>query len=109
MMVENEKSRVINYWELASVSRIFGVNLSTEEKHSYFGRQPEINLRIVRRKDGGFMSSYKKNQMNLDDFMCNNAFLGNSIQKNVRKNHVFENDSYLKNDDSLVDFYIRKY
>ena len=93
MMVKQKKSRVIDYWNLASVARIFGVNLSTDEKHSLFDKKPKIDLRIVRRKDGGFMSSYKINQMNLDDFMDNKALLGNSAKKATRKNHITDKES----------------
>jgi len=79
------------------------------EKNELLGKKQKHILPIIRRKDGGHMSSYKKNQTNLDDFRHDIAFLGNFVQKKTQKNHLFENDSPLINDDSLVDFYIRKY
>ena len=65
-MVKQEKSRVINYWDLASAARTFGVNLTTDEKHSLFGKKPKTDLRIIQRRDGGYISCYKKNQTNLN-------------------------------------------
>ena len=104
MMVKQRKSRVINYWDLASVARIFGVNLSTEEKHSLFGKKIKTDLRIIRRKDGGYLSCYNKNQKNLDDFMDKNDFLGNFANKNSRKNHLIDRQSTGETDGFLGRF-----
>jgi len=108
-MLNMRKSKVISYHDLAQMSQVFGVNLSSVEKNQFRGKKGKNVLPIIRRKDGGFMSSYKKNQTNLDDFNHDISFLGNFDQNKTQKKHVIENDSLLINDDSLVDFYIRKY
>jgi len=92
MMVKHEKSRVINYQDLASAARVFGVKLSTDEKHSLFGKKTKPDLRIMRRREGGYISCYKKSQTNLDDFMDKNDFPGNSVEKNNRKNRFQDMD-----------------
>ena len=92
MMVKQEKSRVINYWDLASAARTFGVNLTTDEKHSLFGKKPKTDLRIIQRRDGGYISCYKKNQTNLNEFMDKKEFLGNFVNKNNRKNRFSDMD-----------------
>ncbi len=92
-MLDMRKSKVISYHDLARMSQVFGVNLSSVEKNQLRGKKEKRVLPIIRRKDGGFMSSYKKNQTNLDDFMDNNGFLGNFVNKNARKNHFSDKDS----------------
>jgi len=44
------------------MSQVFGVNLSPVEKNQLKGKKEKRVLPIIRRKDGGFMSSYKKSQ-----------------------------------------------
>jgi len=92
-MLDLRKSKVISYHDLASMSQVFGVSLSSVEKNQLTGKKEERVLPIIRRKDGGFMSSYKKNQTNLDDFMGNDGFLGNFVSKKVRKNHFIDENS----------------
>ena len=92
-MLDMRKSKVISYHDLARMSQVFGVNLSSVEKNQLRGQKEKRVLPIIRRKDGGFMSSYKKSQTNLDDFMDNNGFLGNFVNKNARKNHFTDEDS----------------
>lgn len=92
-MLDMRKSKVISYHDLARMSQVFGVNLSPVEKNQLRGKREKRILPIIRRKDGGYMSSYKKSQTNLDDFMDNNGFLGNFVNKNARKNHFSDEDS----------------
>jgi hypothetical protein len=108
-MISQKKTRVLSYQELKSFTRMFGVDLSCDEKHKYV-RLPERNvLPILRKKDGGYLSSLKKNQARLDDFDGKNGFLGRNGHRNHRKNQGFKIGSLLENGDSLVDFCTRKY
>ena len=108
-IIKRNTSRIITYQELSRVSQVFGVNLSIVEKHELLNKKLDRKLPIIRKKDGGFLSSLKKNQTNLYDFIDNNSFLGKISSKREKKNPVFKNDSLLEYDDSLVDFCIRKY
>jgi hypothetical protein len=108
-MIKRKKSKIISYQELASISRVFGVNLSVVEKRNLLDKKERRVPPIIRRKDGGFLSSYRRNQMKLDDFMDDIGFLGKNSSKLRQKNHVFKNGSLLENGDSLVDFCIRMY
>jgi hypothetical protein len=104
-----KKSRILSYQELKSITKVFGVDLSADEKHNYVRVPNRHSIPIIRKKNGGFLSSLKKNQARLDDFSVKNGFLGKNSQKNHRKNQVFNFDSLLENVDSLVDFCIRRY
>jgi hypothetical protein len=106
-MLESRKSRVITFHDLARMSKVFDVNLSITEKYSYLGKKEKRMVPIIRKKEGGFMSSYKKSQTNLFDFMAENAFLGKSDLLKRQKNHRSEEDSLQENGGSLVEFYIR--
>lgn len=108
-MIKRKRSKIISYQELASISQVFGVNLSVIEKRNLLDRKERRVPPIIRRKDGGFLSSYRRNQMKLDDFMDEIGFLGKNSSKLRQKNHVFKNGSLLENGDSLVDFCIRMY
>ena len=108
-MIKRNISRIISYQELARMSRVFNIDLSNEEKHSFLGKRERRVVPIIRRKEGGFMSSLKKNQLKLDDFISETGFFRKNMLKNRRKNqHVF-GSSLLENDDSFVDFCIRNY
>ena len=48
------------------------------------------------------MSSYNKNQFNLDDSLSNTVFISKKDFKMDSKNHVSENDFYQENVDSLL-------
>lgn len=108
-MIERQKSKVISYHDLVRMTQVFNIKLSTIEKNELRGKKNKNHLPIIRKKEGGYMSSYKNCQRSLDDFIGNNVLLGNFTNKNNRKKTISENDSLLKNDDSLVDFYIRMY
>jgi hypothetical protein len=112
-MIKRKKSKIISYQELASISasisRVFGVNLSVVEKRNLLDKKDRRVPPIIRRKDGGFLSSFKGNQMKLDDFIDEIGFLGKNSSRPEQKNHVFKNGSLLENGDSLVDFCIRMY
>ena len=101
--------KIISFQELKQVTKTFGIELSSEEKHRIIGKPRKHKVPIIRRKDGGFLSSYHKSQCKIDDFMCETGFLGKNSSKNPCKNRVSENDALLTNDDSLAFFYIRRY
>ena len=75
-MISLNKSRIISYQELKSISKVFGVNLSRSEKQEYVRHIRNRSIPIIRKEDGGFLSSLKRNQARLDDFMAENSFLG---------------------------------
>jgi len=108
-MLDKRVSKIISYHDLARISQVFNVNLSSIEKNELRGKKEKHILSIIRRKNGGFVSSYKKNQTKLDDFNNDNAFFRKNKTSNLLKNHLSKNDFLLSNDDSFVDFYIRKY
>jgi len=108
-MITQKKSRILSYQELKSITKVFGVDLSTNEKQQYVRVPNKQSIPIIRKKNGGFLSSLKKNQTRLDDFTAKNGFLGKNSQRNHGKKQGFKNSSLLKNVDSLVDFCIRKY
>ena len=58
---------------------------------------------------GGYLSSYSESQMKLDDFNENFVFPHNSMSVKSQKIQSSKEDSLLTNDDSLIDFYIRRY
>ncbi|MHA2040033.1 MAG: hypothetical protein ACW98X_26775, partial [Promethearchaeota archaeon] len=90
-------------------TKIFGIELSTDEKYKYTGKTRDQKSPIIRRKDGGFLSSYCKDQRKIDDFMDGNGFFGKKVVKKSCNNFVSDGDVLLRNDDSLAFFYIRKY
>jgi len=109
-MITQKKSRILSYQELKSITKVFGVNLSRDEKQDYVRPIRNRSIPIIRKKDGGFLSSLKKNQAKLDDFMAGNDFLGKNHGYQVLKNHgVSKQVSLRENDDSLAFFYIRRY
>jgi hypothetical protein len=67
-MIKINKNRVIKYSDLTSLSKVFNVKLSRDEKYRFYGKKNNGKLPIIRRKDGGFLSSYHENQKSLDDF-----------------------------------------
>lgn len=108
-MILLNKSRIIRYRELKSITKVFGVNLSCGEKQKYVRLPERYTLPIIRKKHGGFLSSLKRNQTRLDDFDGKNGFFGRNGQRNHRKNQGSKIGSLLENVDSLVNFCIRKY
>ena len=108
-MMTQKKSKIISYQELKSITKVFGVDLSTDEKHSYIRMPERPSIPIIRKKNGGYLSSLKKNQARLDDFDGKTRFLGRNDQRNHRKTQGSNQGSLLEKVDSLVDFCIRKY
>lgn len=109
-MISLNKSRIISYQELKSITKVFGVNLSRDEKQDYVRRIRNRSIPIIRKEDGGFLSSLKRNQSRLDDFMAKNSFLGkNQGYQGTRKYGIKRQGSLRENEDSLAFFYIRKY
>jgi hypothetical protein len=68
--------KIMSFQELKQVTRVFGIELSSEEKHKYVGTSRRHKLPVIRRKDGGFLSSYHKSQSKIDDYMGETGFLG---------------------------------
>jgi hypothetical protein len=108
-IITQKKSRILSYQELKSITKVFGVALSSDEKHGYVRPRQNHVIPVIRKKNGGFLSSLKKNQARLDDFTAKNGFLGKNGQRNHGEKQGFKIDSLLENVDSLVDFCIRMY
>ena len=107
--LENMDKKIMNYQDLKQVTKVFGIELSSEEKHKFIGKHRNHKLSIIRRKDGGFLSSYHKNQLKIDDYMGETGFFGKNVSKKSGKNSVSDDDVLLRDDDSLAFFYIRMY
>ncbi|UCD13621.1 MAG: hypothetical protein JSW60_08705, partial [Thermoplasmatales archaeon] len=88
---------------------VFGVNLDIGEKQNYVKFKDKRAFPIIRKKSGGFLSSYRDSQKRLDDFIVENGFLGKNGSKKSQKIQQRISNSLLENDDSLVDFCIRMY
>ena len=101
--------KIISFQELKQVTKVFGIELSSEEKHRIIGKLRKHKLPVIRRKDGGFLSSYSESQMKLDDFNEEEGFPHKSMSVKSQKIQSSNEDSLLTTDDSLIDFYIRKY
>ena len=65
-MIKTHKNKVIKYRDLKALSKLFNVEISVNEKDDLFNRKSKNP--IIRRKDGGFLSSYSKYQTNLEDY-----------------------------------------
>jgi hypothetical protein len=65
-MIKTHKNKVIKYRDLKALSKLFNVEITINEKDDLFNRKSKNP--IIRRKDGGFLSSYSKHQTNLDDY-----------------------------------------
>ena len=107
--LEGMNRKIMSFQELKQVTKVFGINLSSEEKHRIIGKPGKRVLPVIRRKDGGFLSSYHQSQMKLDDFNEKNGFPHKSMSAKSQKIQSSNEESLLKNSDSLIDFYIRKY
>jgi len=81
--------KIMSFQELKQITKTFGIELTSEEKHKIVGKNCKHVLPITSGKDGGF--------------------IGKKESRPSSKNHVSENDYILENDDSLAFFYIRKY
>ena len=99
--------KIMSFQELKQVTKVFGIELSSEEKHKFVGKSRKQRLPVIRRKDGGFLSSFHKNQLKIDDYMDETGFLGKNDSKKPCKNRVSDDDVLLTNGDSLAFFYIR--
>jgi hypothetical protein len=67
-MININKKRVIKYRDLTALSKLFNVKITSYEKEEFYGRKSKKKIPIIRRKDGGFLSSYSKYQTSLDDY-----------------------------------------
>jgi hypothetical protein len=108
-MIKTKHSKIISYQELKSITKVFGVNLDDVEKQRIVRYKENRAFPIIRKKSGGFLSSYKKNQMILDDFIDETALLRKNLSKKRQKVQRSQQDSLLINDDSFVEFCIRNY
>lgn len=108
-MIKTKHSKIISYQELKSITKVFGVNLDTIEKERIVRFKESRVPPIIRKKNGGYLSSLKKNQTRLDDFDNIISFLGkNEIQKKQKIQNTISNLLQEIND-SLVELYIRMY
>jgi hypothetical protein len=108
-LLSKRKSKIINYHILSQISKVFDVNLSIVEKNDIIGKRSNKIIPVIRKKEGGFMSSYHKFQMKLDDFYENDGLPHKNLLKVHSDIHSPKRDSLLGNDDSLIDFCIRMY
>jgi hypothetical protein len=67
-MVARDTSRIINYKDLSKLTRVFDIKLSKGEKNDLMRNRDAHNTPVIRKKDGGYLSSYRKNQTKLEDF-----------------------------------------
>ena len=108
--LSNMDKKIMSFQELKQITKTFGIELSSEEKYKIIGKQkPSKKIPIIRRKDGGFLSSYHNSQSKIDDYMGNKEFFGKNCSKKVCKKDVSVEDSLLSDDVSLAFFYIRRY
>lgn len=84
-------------------------NCQLRRNTKFTGETRDHKSPIIHRKDGGYLSSYCKDQRKIDDFMDRNGFLGKKVVKKSCENNVSYGDVLLNTDDSLAFFYIRKY
>jgi len=99
--------KIMSFPELKQITKTFGIELSREEKYKFIGKSRKHKLPVIRRKDGGFLSSFHKDQLKIDDYMGETGFLGKNVSKKSCKNRVSDDEVLLTNDDSLAFFYIR--
>jgi hypothetical protein len=66
-MIKTHKNRVIKYRDLTALSKLFNVKSNRYEKKDLFNRKTD-KIPIIRKKEGGYLSSYNKNQTNLDGY-----------------------------------------
>ena len=98
----------MSFQEHKQITKTFGIELSTEEKYKFTVETRNQKPPIIRRKNGGFLSSYHYSQMKLDDFN-GNYVLSHNFKSVKSKNIQGSNeDSLLSDDDFLINFYIRK-
>ncbi len=108
-MMKTKHSKIISYRELKSITKVFGINLDTVEKQRIVRFKESRAPPIIRKKNGGYMSSLKKTQARLDDFDNITSFLGkNEIRKKQKMQNTISNLLQEIND-SLVELYIRMY
>jgi len=108
-MIKTKHSKIISYQELKSITKVFGVNLDTVEKERIVRFKESRVSPIIRKKNGGYMSSLKKTQARLDDFDNITSFFGkNEIQKKQKIQNTISNLLQEIND-SLVELHLRMY
>jgi hypothetical protein len=61
--------KIMSFQELKQVTKTFGIELSSEERHKFVGKSRKHKFPVISRKDGGFLSSFNKNQLKIDDYM----------------------------------------
>ncbi len=108
-MIKTKHSKIISYQELKSITKVFGVNLDNGEKQHYVKFKDRRAFPIIRKKTGGFLSSHRKSQASLDDFIGKTGFLRKNCSEKRQKVQHPQRDSLLKNIDSFVEFCIRNY
>ena len=101
--------KIMNFQELKQITKVFGIELSSEEKHKLVGKSREHKPPIIRRKDGGYLSSLNKNQLKIDDYMGETGSPSKNNKQKSSKNINNEADILLTTNDSLAFSYIRKY
>ena len=108
-MMKTKHSKIISYQEMKSITKIFGIDLDVRDKRSYVRFKDRNAVPFIRKKTGGFLSSNRKSQASLDDFICETGFLRKNHSEKQQKVQRPRQDSLLINDDSFVEFCIRNY
>ncbi|MBU0498234.1 MAG: hypothetical protein KKC68_02035 [Candidatus Thermoplasmatota archaeon] len=106
-LMKMNQSRIISYQELKAISNIFGISLDSRDKQQLV--RYKNNPLIIRKEEGGFLSSNRQSQTRLDDFQGKKPFLGKKPLPKNRKLQDTISDILREIEDSLVEFYIRKY
>ena len=66
-MIKTHTNKAIKYRDLTALSKLLNVKITSCEKDEYYGRKKDKKP-IIRKKDGGYFSSYSKYQTNLDEY-----------------------------------------
>jgi hypothetical protein len=63
------KRKIMSFQKLKQVKKTFDIELTSEEKHKIIGKPMNNKHPIIRRKDGGYLSSFHNNQLKIDDYL----------------------------------------
>jgi hypothetical protein len=108
-LMKTKRSRIISYQELKRISKAFDVELDTKEKQRLMRTKPKPVTPIIRKKEGGYLSSIQRSQTCLDDFKGKKPFLGKKQSQMDKKLQATISEILREIEDSLVEFYIPMY
>jgi hypothetical protein len=105
--IKKNRAKIISYQDLKWVTKVFGVSLDAQEKQDMV--RFKHNDLILRKKDGGFLSSNRQSQTRRDDFQGKKPFLGKDQSQKSKKLQDTISDFLREIEDSLVESYIPMY